>query len=151
MASNSDGIVRSESIPYPLAPPQIRWLLARFITQARSIPADARVLSRDFLDAYHYASGAALVALNEYARDAAPYARMLAQERNEIEVAHVVADGDSHFVVGWTETRYVGDTPVSVEHWRALLDVGARAANDPEGSGNPFDLYVRNLVWSRED
>ena len=148
-ASSPQAVSQSEVAPSPLAQPQIRWLLARFITQARSVPADAHVLSRDFLDAYHYAVGAAAVALNAYARDERPYARMLAHERNEVEVSSIASDGEGRFEVAWTETRYAGDALVAVEYWHATLELGA--ADEAAAAGNPFDFYVRDVVWTRYD
>jgi type IV secretory pathway TrbF-like protein len=148
-ASNPPGISQSESARHSLAQPQIRWLLARFITQARSVPADAHVLSRDFLDAYHYAVGDAAVALNAYARDERPYERMLAHERNEVDVSSIASDGEGRFEIAWTETRYAGDALAVVEYWHALLEAGA--ANEAVAVGNPFDFYVRDIVWSRYD
>ena len=148
-ASSPPAVSQSEVAPGSLAQPQIRWLLARFITQARSVPADAHVLSRDFLDAYHYAVGAAAVALNAYARDERPYARMLAHERNEVEVSSIASDGEGRFEVAWTETRYAGDTLVAVEYWHAKLELGT--ADEAAAANNPFDVYVRDVVWTRYD
>jgi type IV secretory pathway TrbF-like protein len=148
-ASNPPVVSQSESARHALAQPQVRWLLARFITQARSVPADAHVLSRDFLDAYHYAVGDAAVALDAYARDERPYERMLAHERNEVDVSSIASDGEGRFEVAWTETHYAGNALAAVEYWHALLEVGA--AHEAVAVGNPFDFYVRDIVWSRYD
>jgi len=148
-ASSSQPASQPDAARYALTQPQIRWLLARFITQARSVPADAQVLSRDFLDAYHYAVGGAAVALNAYARDEQPYARMLAHERSEVDVSSIASDGPDRFEVAWTETRYADDAPVAVEYWHATLELGA--VDEAATAGNPFDFYVRDVVWSRYD
>lgn len=115
-ASSSRGASQSEVARSSLAQPQVRWLLARFIVQARSIPADAHGLSH---------------------------------ERSEVDVSSIASDGEGRFEVGWTETHYAGDTRVAVEYWHALLEVGA--PSEALAAGNPFDFYVRNIVWSRYD
>ena len=55
---------------------QIAWHLARFIEEVRAIPADPVVLHHQWLKAYDFATDRGALALNDYARERDPFAKV---------------------------------------------------------------------------
>jgi type IV secretory pathway TrbF-like protein len=129
--------------------PQIAWLLTRFITQVRGVPADSFVLSQNFLDAYHYATDQGAVALNEYARDNDPYAKMIGRAQVEVDVSSVTRTSDDNFRIAWIERHYSQGSLAESEHWDAQLTVLVRTPSLEEKT-NPLGIYVRGIDWSRQ-
>jgi type IV secretory pathway TrbF-like protein len=131
--------------------PQIAWLLTRFITQVRSIPADSFVLSQSFLDAYHYATDNGAVALNEYARDNDPYARMLGKGQIQVDVSSVTRTSDDNFRVDWVERHYSEGALAKSERWNANLTIQLRTPSVALGEKtNPLGIYVHAINWSKQ-
>ena len=56
--------------------PQIAWHLARFVEEVRGIPADPVVLRQNWLEAYNYVTDKGALALNDYARNNDPFAKV---------------------------------------------------------------------------
>lgn len=131
--------------------PQIAWLLSRFITQVRSIPADSFVLSQNFLDAYHYATDKGAVALNEYARDNDPYTRMINNTRVEVEVSSVTRASDDSFRIAWIERHYTEGALAESQPWNALITVLVTTPSDAtREKTNPLGIYVHAIDWSQQ-
>jgi type IV secretory pathway TrbF-like protein len=131
--------------------PQIAWLLSRFITQVRSIPADSFVLSQSFLDAYHYATDNGAVALNEYARDNDPYAQMLGKTQVQVDVSSVTRTSGDNFRVDWVERHYSEGALAKSERWNANLIILLRTPSAALGEKtNPLGIYVHAINWSRQ-
>jgi type IV secretion system protein VirB5 len=149
-ATPTQALTSATADPSP-TDPQIAWLLSRFITQVRSIPADSFVLSQNFLDAYHYATDNGAVALNEYARDEDPYTRMIGNARVEVAVSSVTrASGDS-FRIAWIERHYTQGAPAESQRWNAFLTVLVTTPSDATREKmNPFGIYVHAIDWSQQ-
>jgi type IV secretory pathway TrbF-like protein len=131
--------------------PQIAWLLSRFITQVRSIPADSFVLSQNFLDAYHYAADKGAIALNEYARDNDPYAKMIGKARVEVAVSSVTRASDDGFRIAWIERHYTEGALSESQRWYALLTVLVTTPSDAtREKANPLGIYVQAIDWSQQ-
>jgi len=131
--------------------PQIAWLLSRFITQVRSIPADSFVLSQNFLDAYHYATDKGVVVLNEYARDNDPYTKLIGNSRVEVEVSSVTRASDDSFRIAWVERHYTKDALAESRPWNARLTVRVTAPPDAtREKANPFGIYIHAIDWSQQ-
>jgi type IV secretion system protein VirB5 len=130
--------------------PEVAWQLARFIEDVRSLPADPVVLRRQWLRAYGYASGEGAAALNDYARQADPFAR-LGREQVSVEVASVVRASPDSFRVEWTERRYSGGVLTAAERWVAILGVSLRPPHSVDAlRANPLGIFVTHLDWTKE-
>jgi type IV secretion system protein TrbF len=123
---------------------QAAWLIRRFISQVRSVPSDATVLSRDFLDAYHYVDAGSAATLNEYARDADPYSILLDDARVVVDVAEVSRTSMDMFRVDWVERRYSDGQFVAQEFWQASLATLVGTPTD----ANPLGIYFHIIDWS---
>jgi type IV secretion system protein TrbF len=130
--------------------PQIAWHLARFITQVRSIPADAVVLRQNWLDAYNYVTDKGALTLNDYAQTNDPFSR-LGKMQVSVEVSSVIRASDDSFRVEWAERRYVDNALAATERWSAILTVVVQTPADADRlKKNPLGVYVHALNWSKE-
>jgi len=130
--------------------PEIAWRLARFIEDVRGIPADPVVLRKQWLEAYDTAAGEGALALNDYARQADPFAR-LGREQVAVEVTSVVRASPESFRIEWTERHYAAGALTASEHWTAILTIELRPPHDPEGlRRNPLGVFVTHLNWTKE-
>lgn len=130
--------------------PQIAWHLARFVEEVRAIPADPIVLRRQWLEAYDFTTDRGALALNDYAREADPFARV-GEEQVSVEVSSVIRASPDSFRVAWRERRYVNGQRADTTRWTAILTIVIQPPRDADGlRKNPLGLYVHALDWSRE-
>jgi type IV secretion system protein VirB5 len=135
---------------YEPTDPQIAWHLARFITCVRSVSLDAVLMRREWLEAYDFVTRRGAQFLGEYARSAAPFARV-GERTVSVQVTSVVRASDKSFQVKWTETAYERGSQVGAARWTAILTIVTRS---PESADvlrkNPLGIYVDAIDWSRE-
>lgn len=135
---------------YRPSDPQIAWYLAHFMSEVRSIPADPIVLRQNWLEAYNYVTDKGALALNDYAREADPFAKV-GKTQVAIDVASVIRASTGSFRVEWVERRYVDNTLAVTERWSAILTVTIEAPTDADRlKKNPLGIYVHALNWSKE-
>lgn len=129
---------------------QLAWHLARFIEEVRSIPADPIVLRRQWLEAYDFTTDRGALALNDYAREADPFARV-GEEQVSVDVSSVIRASPDSFRVAWSERRYANGQLAGTERWTAILTTVVQPPRDAERlRKNPLGIYVHALDWSRE-
>jgi type IV secretory pathway TrbF-like protein len=128
----------------------IRFELARFITDARSVLADGAAEKSALHRVYDMARGAAATTLPAWYRKHPPF-DIAARETIQAEVDSVLREPNGAYEVRWTETtRNLNGDVLSIAHWRALLAVQL-APPDPERMlSNPIGLYVTEIDWSEE-
>jgi len=128
----------------------IRFELARFITDARSVLADGVAEKAALHRVYDMARGAAATTLPTWYRKHPPF-ETAARETIQAEVDSVLREPNGAYEVRWTETsRNLNGDVLSSAHWRALLAVQL-APPDPERMlSNPIGLYVTEIDWSEE-
>ena len=130
--------------------PQIAWHLARFIENVRARPADPIVLRQNLAAAYDFTTEQGAAALNDYARQADPFAN-LADQQVSVDVKSVVRASADSFRVAWVERRYVSGQLAATTHWSAILTVVVRTPTDAATlSRNPLGLYVHAINWSQD-
>lgn len=130
--------------------PQIAWYLAHFITELRSVPADPIVLRQNWLDAYNYVTDKGALALNDYAREADPFAK-IGKTQIAIDVASVIRASTDSFRVEWIEHRYIDGAVTATERWSAILTITIEPPTDADRlKKNPLGIYVNALNWSKE-
>ncbi len=128
----------------------IRFELARFITDARSVLADGAAEKAALHRVYDMARGAAATTLPIWYRKHPPF-EIAARETIQADVDSVLREPNGAYEVRWTETtRNLNGDVLSTAHWRALLAVQL-APPDPERMlSNPIGLYVTEIDWSEE-
>lgn len=135
---------------YHATDPQIAWHLARFIEQVRGIPADPIVLRQNWLEAYQYVTDKGALALNDYARNNDPFAK-LGKTQISVNVQSVIRASDDSFRVEWIERHYVDDALAATEHWSAIVTIVVQTPTDADRlKQNPLGIYVHALNWSKE-
>lgn len=135
---------------YQPTDPQIAFHLARFIEDVRGLPADAIVLRQNWLRAYDFTTDRGAAALNDYARNNDPFAK-LGNTQVAIELSSVIRASPGSFRVAWTERRYDSGQLAATERWTAILSVVIETPRDADRlRKNPLGVYVNAINWSKE-
>jgi type IV secretion system protein VirB5 len=142
--------VAPASASYQATDPQIAFHLARFIEKVRGLPADAIVLRQDWLRAYDFTTDRGAAALNDYARNNDPFAK-LGRTQVAVEISSVVRASPESFRVAWIERHYENGQLATTERWSAILTVVVEMPRDLDRlRKNPLGIYVNAINWSRE-
>ena len=116
----------------------------------RGLPADAIVLRQDWLRAYDFTTDRGAAALNDYARDNDPFAK-LGKMQIAVEVSSVIRASPESFRVAWIERRYDNGQLAATERWTAILTIVIETPRDAERlRKNPLGVYVNAINWSKE-
>jgi type IV secretory pathway TrbF-like protein len=135
---------------YQPADPQIAFHLARFIEDVRGLPTDAIVLRQNWLRAYDFTTDRGAAALNDYARNNDPFAK-LGSAQAAVEVSSVIRASPDSFRIAWTERRYDNGQLAATERWTAILTVVIETPRDLDRlRKNPLGIYVHVINWSKE-
>ena len=130
--------------------PQIAYHLARFIEHVRGLPMDAIVLRQDWLRAYDFTTDRGAAALNDYARNNDPFARV-GKTQVAVEVSSVIRASPESFRVAWIERRYENGQIAATERWSAILTIILEPPRDVDRlRKNPLGIYVNAINWSKE-
>lgn len=142
--------VEPASASYQVADPQIAFHLARFIEHVRGLPMDAIVLREDWLRAYDFTTDRGATALNDYARNNDPFAK-LGKTQIAVEVSSVIRASPDSFRLAWIEHRYENGQLAATERWSAILAVVVQPPRDLDRlKKNPLGIYVNAINWSKE-
>ncbi|TXH81116.1 MAG: conjugal transfer protein TrbF [Pseudoxanthomonas sp.] len=142
--------VAPASASYQATDPQIAFHLARFIEKVRGLPADGIVLRQDWLRAYDFTTDRGAAALNDYARNNDPFAK-LGRTQVAVEISSVVRASPESFRVAWIERHYENGQLATTERWSAILTVVVEMPRDLDRlRKNPLGIYVNAINWSRE-
>ncbi|MCP3387750.1 conjugal transfer protein TrbF [Bradyrhizobium sp. CCGB12] len=136
--------------PYQPNDPQIAFHLARFIEHVRGLPMDAIVLRQDWLRAYDFTTDRGAAALNDYARNNDPFAKV-GKTQVAIEVSSVIRASPESFRLAWIERRYENGQLAASERWSAILTIVLVPPRDIDRlRKNPLGIYVNAINWSKE-
>jgi type IV secretion system protein VirB5 len=142
--------VAPASAAYQPTDPQIAFQLARFVEQVRGLPADGIVLRQAWLRAYDFTTDRGAAALNDYARNNDPFAK-LGKVQVSVEVSSVVRASPESFRVAWIERRYENGQLATTERWSAIFTIIVEMPRDLDRlRKNPLGIYVNAINWSRE-
>ncbi|MGY8682582.1 conjugal transfer protein TrbF [Bradyrhizobium sp. UFLA05-153] len=135
---------------YQPSDPQIAFHLSRFIEHVRGLPMDAIVLRQDWLRAYDFTTDRGAVALNDYARNNDPFARV-GKTQVAVEVSSVIRASPESFRLAWIERRYENGQIAATERWSAILTIILEPPRDVDRlRKNPLGIYVNAINWSKE-
>ena len=135
---------------YQPSDPQIAFHLARFIEHVRGLPMDAIVLRQDWLRAYDFTTDRGAAALNDYARNNDPFAK-LGKLQVAIEVSSVIRASPDSFRLAWIERRYENGQMAATERWSAIITIILEPPRDIDRlRKNPLGIYVNAINWSKE-
>ncbi|MCP3463342.1 conjugal transfer protein TrbF [Bradyrhizobium sp. CCGUVB23] len=135
---------------YQPGDPQIAFHLARFIEHVRGLPMDAIVLRQDWLRAYDFTTDRGAAALNDYARNNDPFAKV-GKTQVAIEVSSVIRASPESFRLAWIERRYENGQIAATERWSAILTIVLEPPRDVDRlRKNPLGIYVNAINWSKE-
>jgi len=136
--------------PYRASDAQIAHFLARFVENVRSVSIDPVVVRANWLRAYDYVTDRGAQALNDYAREADPIAKIGARTVTVEVISVVRASGDS-FEIRWKESVYENGAVAKSERFTGVVTVILKAPSTAETlRNNPLSLYVHSVNWSRD-
>jgi type IV secretion system protein TrbF len=135
---------------YQTTDAQIAFHLARFIEHVRGLPMDGIVLREDWLRAYDFTTDKGAAALNDYARNNDPFAK-LGKTQVAVDVSSVIRASPDSFRMSWIERRYELGQLAATERWSAILTVVVQPPRDVDRlRKNPLGIYVNAINWSKE-
>jgi type IV secretory pathway TrbF-like protein len=131
----------------------IKWAVAEFIRNARTVSSNIDEEKDHLRDAYAFASEQAAKALTDYYHDGDHDPFSIAQ-KSWVEVritrAPLKLPAPDTYQVDWVETRHAYNSDVTTAtSWRATLKVETGTPDTSDGR-NPLGLYVTSLDWSPE-
>jgi type IV secretion system protein VirB5 len=107
-------------------------------------------MRENWLSAYDFATNRGALFLGEYARAAAPFARV-GERSVSVQVTSVVRASERSFQVKWIESAYERGSLAGTSRWTAILTVKvSRPKSADTLRRNPLGLYVDAIDWSRE-
>ena len=128
----------------------IRFELAQFIADARSVLADGAAEKAALHRVYDMARAAAAISLAAWYRVHPPF-EIAAKETIQAQVDSVLREPSGSYEVRWTETtRNLNGDVLATTHWRALLAVQLVPPDPDHLLTNPIGLYVTQIDWSEE-
>ena len=113
---------------------------SRFISRASSSMSEAcprtpSCCAQDWLRAYDFTTDRGAAALNDYARNNDPFAK-LGKTQVAVEVSSVIRASPDSFRIAWIERRYDNGQLAATERWTAILTVVIEtAARSPIACG----------------
>ena len=129
---------------------QVAWYLARFIEQVRAIPIDPVIVRQNWLSAYDYVTDRGALALNDYARNNDPFAKV-GREQVAVDVSSVIRASPDSFRIAWIERRYENDALAATDRWTAIVTVVIATPHEVDKlRRNPLGVFIRGLNWSKE-
>jgi type IV secretion system protein VirB5 len=129
---------------------QIAYHLARFIEDVRGLPADGIVLRQNWLRAYDFTTDRGAGALNDYARNNDPFAK-LGTAQISVDVSSVIRASPDSFRIAWIQRIYDNGSLSATERWTAIITIVIETPRDAERlRKNPLGVYVRAINWSKE-
>jgi type IV secretion system protein TrbF len=129
---------------------QVAWYLARFIEQVRAIPIDPVIVRQNWLSAYDYVTDRGALALNDYARNNDPFAKV-GREQVAVDVSSAIRASPDSFRIAWIERRYENDALAATERWTAIVTVVIATPHEADKlRRNPLGVFIRGLNWSKE-
>lgn len=128
----------------------LRFELARFITDARSVLGDGAAEKAALHRVYDIARGEAATVLPVWYRNHPPF-ELASKETIQADVDSVLRAPSGGYEVRWTETiRNLNGDVLSTTRWRAVLAVQLAPPDPDHMLSNPIGLYVTQIDWSEE-
>ncbi|MGX1354092.1 type IV secretory pathway TrbF-like protein [Bradyrhizobium elkanii] len=129
---------------------QIAHFLARFIENVRSLSIDPVIVRTNWLRAYDFVTDRGAQALNDYARETDPFAK-IGSRTVTAEVTSVVRASTDSFEIRWKENSFENGSIAKTERFTGLVTTVLKPPADAETlRKNPLGLYVHSLNWSRD-
>jgi type IV secretion system protein TrbF len=129
---------------------QIGHFLARFIENVRTLSIDPIVVRSNWLHAYDFVTDQGAEALNEYAREVDPFAK-LGTITVTAEVTSVVRASSESFEARWKEETFENGARMKTERFTGVFTVVFKTPDTTEIiKKNPLGLYIRALNWSHD-
>jgi type IV secretion system protein TrbF len=129
---------------------QIEHFLARFIENVRTLSIDPIVVRTNWLRAYDFVTDRGAQALNEYALETDPFAKV-GTRTVAAEVTSVVRASGEAFEARWKEETFENGAMMKTDRFTGVFTVIFKSPDTAEIlKKNPLGLYVHALNWSHD-
>ena len=127
---------------------QIAYVLARFVTNVRSLSLDPVVVRANWIDALDHVTARGARMLNAYARDESPFTK-IGRRTVTVVVTKVERAVEDAFEIRWEERILETSVPVKRERFAGVISIVFSFPNTPALiNRNPLGLYVdRFTLW----
>ncbi|OPY65420.1 MAG: VirB8 protein [Syntrophorhabdus sp. PtaU1.Bin050] len=131
--------------------PEIRYFLAKWIKDVRTLPLDAVVKKQSWISAYGCMRQKAALKMNEIVRKDDPMSR-IGEETISVTPAAIVKMSEKTYQIRWTEDVFTKEgSPKQSYRMTGLVTIDfTQPANEKEIMSNPLGLYISDFSWSKE-
>ena len=131
--------------------PEIRYFLAKWIKDVRSLPLDAVVKKQSWISAYGSMRQKAALKMNEIVRKDDPMSN-IGEETISVTPAAIVKMSDKTYQIRWTEDVFSKEgSPKQSYRMTGLITIDfTQPTNEKEIMTNPLGLYISDFSWSKE-
>ncbi len=137
---------------YPADPKVIKFGLAEFITDFRSVYPDAKIQKDYVFKAYRYLSEnfPSYIAVSTFYKNNSPFERAT-KEKVKVDIKSVLQMSKNTWQIDWVEeVRDTRDAIKSKSRYRALATITIIPPKTEEMIlKNPIGLYIKELTWSK--
>ena len=128
----------------------VRYQLAQFISNARTILRDPSAMKEQIRRAYALARGEAGQVLNAWYRAHDPFAAAR-HESIQVQIGSILKLSPDSYEIRWTETpRDQEGLAEKPTQWRGVLKVVTLPPDPAQILSNPLGLYVTQIDWEEE-
>ena len=130
---------------------QVGANLGRLIQWTRGVPADAVVIRKNWVNAYHFLAGKAAAKMTGWSTKNPPMERFQ-DETVAIEIISILPISGSTYQARWTETVTLSNgKELPAETWTGTFTVEQGEAEKVEQlMVNPLSIFVIDYSWQRE-
>src|SRR5262249_13643674 len=129
---------------------QIAYVLAGFIENVRSLSIDPVVVRANWIDALNYVTPRGARALNAYAGDESPFAK-IGRRTIRVEAIEVVRASVDAFDVRWEERTFEAGAVIKRERFACALSVVFKSPNIAGMiSRNLLGIYIDRFTWRHD-
>jgi len=130
---------------------EIAYVLARFVTNVRSLSIDPVIVRANWIDALDHVTARGARMLNSYALGESPFTK-IGRRTVTIAVTKVVRAAEDAFEIHWEERILETGMPVRRERFTGAVSILFISPSTPRLiSKNPLGLYVDSFTWRRRD
>lgn len=129
----------------------VRFQLANFITNARSVTPDPIVQKRWLDGVYAISTPSAATFLNDFYRKSDPFKRGQAN-LVAVEISTALPLSPNSWQIQWTETtRGLNGSVEGTTRWQAILNISTFAPSTPQQIiANPTGVVVEQINWTQQ-
>lgn len=152
---NSDGYTQTFRPENTQATPklnEIKYFLAQFVTNIRSVPMDIVVAKQNFTVAYGYLTQQAGTLLQQYYNKDGNPSMLLGKQTVTVAVKSILPQSKDTYQIHWQEDIYdLEGKQIDSYKMTGLFTILIKTPdNEKQLFMNPLGIYIKNFTWAKD-